>query len=199
MYVSFFFLLLMAFLKLNNRCWCVSSIKFNSFFVSPFLDFISFRSLTKENEVAAGAWQAIMSAGGSQLLDHFWALVMAGSLPLSLRTAAKVEDFWSTSVHIRWLVGGMDGQWQVSPSRYLEIKPLSQQGIFLSHYGKTTLRILHLIVTFSVQQLGLVSLVLEFLVEDASQELLTQTVLSLFCQINHGALRTRHRVMEWVT
>lgn len=85
MYVSFFFLLLTAFLKLNNRRRCVSSsIKFNSFFVSPFLDFISFRSLTKENEVAAGAWQAIMSAGGSQLLDHFWALVMAGSLPLSL-------------------------------------------------------------------------------------------------------------------
>lgn len=85
MYVSFFFLLLTAFLKLNNRRRCVSSsIKFNSFFVSPFLDFISFRSLTKENEVAAGASQAIMSAGGSQLLDHFWAVVMAGSLPLSL-------------------------------------------------------------------------------------------------------------------
>lgn len=53
-------------------------------FASNVADFISFRSLTKENEVAAGAWQAIMSAGGSQLLDHFWALVMAGSLPLSL-------------------------------------------------------------------------------------------------------------------
>ncbi|BBH06131.1 squamosa promoter binding protein-like 9 [Prunus dulcis] len=43
---------------------------------------------------------------------------------------------------------------------------------------------------------GLIILVLEFLRENASQESLTQAVLSLFCQVNHGALETEYRCWD---
>jgi len=78
---------------------------------------------------------------------------------------------------------------------YLETKlPLERESFFHIH-GKATLKILHLTFICKGQQVGPVIPVPEFLRENASQESLTQAVLSLFCQIKHGAPETKHQVL----
>lgn len=104
------------------------------------------------------------------------------------------EAFLWTSVPTQGMLLGMLGRGHIQLIGYLEIAPLVQRGLLRIH---TTLIILHLSFICRVRQVVLVFQVQEFLQENASQESVstTQAVLSLFCQVNNGALETEHQVL----
>ncbi|XWS59230.1 hypothetical protein CRYUN_Cryun08bG0103700 [Craigia yunnanensis] len=102
------------------------------------------------------------------------------------KTAVEVEALSWISQLAQGFPEEMRGQQQDRWSAYLELKTRLRGDHFHIH-GKTTQGILCLTFSFKVHQVGLVSPVPQFLRENASRELVTQAVLSLFCQINHGA------------
>ncbi|KAH0971955.1 hypothetical protein GBA52_024111 [Prunus armeniaca] len=140
----------------------------NRGFANSVADFISFLNLTKENVVAVDAWLVIMSAGESHNLDPYLR-VLADFLRLSLKTATELEAFSWTSLHTQGLLIGMHGRPRELLSEYLLIKMPMARASFFNIHGRATL-LLHPAVIYRVQQAGLVILILEFLLENASQE-----------------------------